>query len=70
MDDGDDLPTLRSPTNSANQIKHDDKSEKYFVKLKLRRDPTLSTLDIYEFNISFLTIARRRIIYCPFVNSI
>ena len=28
---------------------HDGKSDKYFVKLKLRRDPTLSTSDLYEF---------------------
>ena len=28
---------------------HYGKSHKYFVKLKLRRDPTFSTLDRYEF---------------------
>ena len=29
--------------------KYDGTSDKYFVKLKLRRDPTSSTLDLYEF---------------------
>ena len=30
-------------------VKYDGKSDKYFVKLKLRRDPTSSTSDLYEF---------------------
>ena len=29
--------------------KYDGKPDKYFVKMKLRRDPTSSTLDLYEF---------------------
>ena len=29
--------------------KHDDKSDKDFVKLKLRRDPTSENLDLYGF---------------------
>ena len=32
--------------------KYDGKSEKYFVGLKLRRDPTSSTSDLYDFNMS------------------
>ena len=28
------------------------KSDKYFVKIKSRRDPTFSTSDIYEFKMS------------------
>ena len=31
---------------------HDDKSDKYFVKLKLRRYPKSSMSDLYEFKIS------------------
>ena len=34
------------------QENHDGKSEKDFVKLKLRRDPTLPTSDLYEFKMS------------------
>ena len=33
--------------------KYNGKSYKDFVKLKLRRDPTLRTSDIYEFKMSF-----------------
>ena len=32
--------------------KHDDKSEKDFVKMKLRRDPTSENSDLYEFKMS------------------
>ena len=35
------------------QETHDGKSDKYFVKLKLRRDPTSSTSDLYEFKMYF-----------------
>ena len=31
---------------------NDGKSDKYFVKLKLRRDPTSSTSELYEVKIS------------------
>ena len=40
------------PSITLIQETYDGKSEKYFVKLKLRRDPTSSTLDLYEFKIS------------------
>ena len=32
---------------------YDGKSDKYFVKLKWRRNPTLPTSDLYEFKMSF-----------------
>ena len=32
--------------------KHDDKSEKNFVKLKLRRDPTSNNSELYEFKMA------------------
>ena len=31
--------------------KYNSKSDKYFLELKLSRDPTSSTSDLYEFNI-------------------
>ena len=34
------------------QETHDGKSDKYFLKLKLRSDPTSSTSDLYEFKMS------------------
>ena len=37
---------------------HDGKSDKYFVKLKLRRYPTLSTSDLYEFKMSLFDNGR------------
>ena len=33
------------------KIKHDDKLDRDFVNIKLRRDPTSETLDLYEFKI-------------------
>ena len=33
--------------------KHDDKLDKYFVKLKLHRDPTSATSDLYDFKMAF-----------------
>ena len=32
--------------------KYDGKSDKYLLKMKLRRDPTSSTTDLYEFKMS------------------
>ena len=34
------------------KIKIDDKSDTYFVKIKLRRDPTSEKLDLYEFKMT------------------
>ena len=45
-------PHVEPPSIPLIQETHDSKSDKYFVKLKLRRDPTLSTSDPYEFKIS------------------
>ena len=41
-------PHVDPPPIPRIKEKHDGKSDKYFVKLKLCRDPTLSTLDLYE----------------------
>ena len=43
---------VEPPPISLIKIKHDDKSEKYFVKIKLRRDPKSSFLGLYEFKMT------------------
>ena len=40
---------VKPPPTPLIKIKHDDKLDKYFVKLKLRRDPTSTKWDLYEF---------------------
>ena len=40
------------PPTPAIKVKYDDKSDKYSVKMKLRRNPTSITLDLYEFKMS------------------
>ena len=45
-------PNVYPPLIPLVKENHDDKSGKYFVKIKLRRDPTSSTSDLYEFKIS------------------
>ena len=42
-------PQVEPPPIPLIKEKHDGKSDKYFVKLKLHRDPTLPTSDLYEF---------------------
>ena len=45
-------PHVDPPPIQLTQETHDGKSDKYFVKLKLRRDPTVSTSDLYKFKMS------------------
>ena len=45
-------PHLDPPLIPLIKEKHDGKSDKYFVKLKLRRDPTSPTSDLCEFKMS------------------
>ena len=45
-------PHVEPPPIPLIKEKHNGKSDKYFVKLKLLRDPTLSTSDLYEFKMS------------------
>ena len=40
------------PPTSLIKIKHSDKSDKYFVNIKLLWDPTSENLDPYEFKIA------------------
>ena len=42
-----------SPQTLLIKIRHDDKLDKDFVKLKLRRDPTSENLDLYELKTDF-----------------
>ena len=46
-------PQVKPPPITLIKENHYGKSDKDFVKIKLRRDPTLSTPDLYEFKISF-----------------
>ena len=43
------LTHMEPPPITLVKEKHDGRSDKDFMKLKLRRDPTSSTLDLYEF---------------------
>ena len=46
------------------------KSYEYFVKQKLCRDPTSSTSDIFDFNMSLFDYGDPEGFYCLYVNSI
>ena len=47
--------------------KYDGKSDKYFVKQKLPRYPTLTTLDLYEFKMSLFDNGKPEEFCCSFV---
>ena len=49
MDDGMTHPQTNPPPIPLIQETHDGKSDKYFVKIKMCRDPTPSMLDLYDF---------------------
>ena len=46
------LVHVDSPPIPMIKSKHDDKLDKDFVKLELRRDPTSENLDLYEFKMT------------------
>ena len=50
--------------------KHDGKSDKDFVILKLCRDPMSSLSDLYEFKMSLFDNVNPRDFYCLFIISI
>ena len=52
------------------KINHNDKSDKYFVELKLRRDPTSDKLDLYDFKMSLFENVDPEEFFCLFVTSI
>ena len=43
---------MDKPPISLIKSKHDDKLDKYFVKIKLRRDTTSENSDLYEFKLA------------------
>ena len=43
---------VEPPSIPLIKINKDDKSDKYFVEIKLRRDPTPEKLDLYKFKIA------------------
>ena len=49
---GMDQPHVEPLTTPPMKENHDGKSEKYFLKLKLPRNPKSSMLDLYEFKMS------------------
>ena len=63
-------PHVDPPPITLIKENHDGKSEKYFVKLKLRRDPTSPTSDIYEFKMSLFDNGDFLSFYCLFITSI
>ena len=46
-------PYVEPPSIPLIKEKNHGKSDKYFVKLKLRRDPTLPTSDLYDLKMFF-----------------
>ena len=63
-------PHVEPPPIPLSKENHDGKSEKYFVKLKLRRDPTSPTSDIYEFKMYLFDNGDFLSFYCLFITSI
>ena len=63
-------PHIDPPPIPLIQETHYGKSDKYFVKIKLRRDPTLSTLDLYELKMSLFENGNPEEFYCLCVTSI
>ena len=45
---------MDSPSITLMKIKNDDKSDKYFVEIKLRRDPTPEKSNLCEFKNNFV----------------
>ena len=60
-------PHIEPPYIPLIQETHDGKSYKKNVKLKLRRYPTSSTSDLYEFKMSLFDNGEPEDFYCSFV---
>ena len=56
-------PHIETPTIPLMKETHNSKSNKYFIKLKLRRYPTSSTLDLYEFKISLFENVKPEVLF-------
>ena len=62
-------PHVESLSIPLTKEKHDGKSDKYFVKLKLHRYPTLYTMDFYEFKMSLFDNVEPEKFCCLYVTS-
>ena len=62
-------PHVEPPPIPLIKTNHGVKSDKYFVTLNLRKDPTLPTSDPYEFKMSFFGNGKIEEFYCSFVTS-
>ena len=56
-------PHVEPPTIPLMKETHNSESSKYFIKLKLRRYPTSSTLDLYEFKISLFENVKPEVLF-------
>ena len=63
-------PHIDPPPIPIIKENHDGKSDKYSVKIKLRKYPTLSTLDLYEFKMSLFDNGEPEKFYCLFATLI
>ena len=56
---------VEPPPTTMIKINHDDKSDKYFIKLKLRRDPTSAMSAFCEFKMTVQQCKSRRVfVFC------
>ena len=62
-------PQVETPQINLIKEINNDKSDKYFVKLELRRDPKLSTSYLYEFKMSLFDNGEPEDFSCLFVTS-
>ena len=63
-------PYVEPPPLALIQETYDDKSDKYIVKIKLRRDPTSSMSELYDFKMSLFENGEQQGFYCLCVTSI
>ena len=63
-------PHVEPPLITLIKEKNGGKSDIGFVELKVRRDPTSSTSDVFVFNFFCFTMANRKSFCCLFVTSI
>ena len=55
------------PPTPLIKIKNNDKLEKNFVKLKLRRDLTSAKSNLYELKMSLFNNVYTEVVFCPFI---
>ena len=62
-------PHIEPPPITLIKEKHDGNSDKYLLKLKLHRDPTFPTSDLYEFKMSLFDNGYPKEFFCSFITS-